>query len=98
MFFVDKGILLKYFVSMDAELDKLEKAVSRTVRHLAELKKSTAAGGSAGRRKESAAARSASRNKAMEELSRENRRLLDERKDLRKRVRALVRDIDRVKW
>jgi FtsZ-binding cell division protein ZapB len=95
---VDRQKLLKYFVSMDADLDKLEKAVSRTVRYLAELKKSPAAGGPAGKRKEAAVIQSLSQKKAMEDLSRENRRLQEERKDLRRRVRALIRDIDRVKW
>jgi FtsZ-binding cell division protein ZapB len=85
-------------MSMEADLDKLEKAVSRTVRHLSELQKSAAAGRPAGKRREPVSTQSPSQKKALDELSGENRKLRDERKDLRRRVRALIRDIDKVKW
>jgi len=97
-FFVDNEELLKYFVSMEVKLTELEKAVGRTVRHLAELQKRAQGESPARKRKESPSASTAALSQSLTELSRENRRLRDERKDLRKRVRTIIKAIDKMKW
>lgn len=83
---------------MEAKLTELEKAVNRTVRQFAELRKRARTEPSApGKRAESAPS-AAALSESLAELSRENRRLRDERKDLRKRVRSIIKEIDKVKW
>ena len=82
---------------MEAKLTELEKAVRRTIRHLAELEKRGAKEAASARRKEPSPS-TAALSQTLAELSSENRRLRDERKDLRKRVRAIIKRIDKVKW
>ena len=83
---------------MEAKLTELEKAVSRTVRQFAELRKRTRGEPSTPVKKEGSAPSAAALSESLAELSRENRRLRDERKDLRKRVRSIIKEIDKVKW
>ena len=85
-------------MKMQAKLTELEKAVSRTVRHLAELKKRAGKETSAPTRKETSSPSAAALSQSLADLSLENRRLRDERKALRKRVRATIKEIDKVKW
>ena len=83
---------------MEAKLTELERAVSRTVRQFAELRKRARTEPSAPGRKEASSTSAAALSQSLSDLSRENRRLRDERKDLRKRVRAIIKEIDKVKW
>jgi len=98
IFFIDNNELLKYFISMQAKLTDLEKAVSRTVRHLAEVQKQARKEPSTPRGKEASSPSTAALSQSLSDLSLENRRLRDERKDLRKRVRTIIKEIDKVKW
>ena len=85
-------------MSMEAKLTELEKAVSRTVRQFAELRKRARTEPSAPAVKEVSPPSTAALSESLAELSRENRRLRSERKDLRKRVKSIIREIDKVKW
>ena len=96
IFLIDKPKSLKYFVSMNVKLDELEKAVSQVVKRISSLKKENAALRAVAE-KRTGDGTSAAENR-VRELEDENRRLLSERKDLRKRVRSIIRNIDKVKW
>ena len=81
---------------MNGKLSELEKVVSQVVKRISMLKKENAALRTvAEKRGGDGTAVTESRVRELEE---ENRRLLSERKDLRKRVRTIIRDIDKVKW
>ena len=81
---------------MNVKLDELEKAVSQVVKRISSLKKENAALRAVAE-KRTGDGISAAENR-VRELEDENRRLLSERKDLRKRVRSIIRNIDKVKW
>ena len=81
---------------MNSKLAELEKVVSQAVRRISSLKKeNTALKSVVEKRGINGADPSRGR---LRELEDENRRLLQERKDLRKRVRTIIRSIDKVKW
>lgn len=81
---------------MNGKLADLEKVVSQVVKRISSLKKENAALRSVAEQRERSSASGA--DVRLRELENENRRLLSERKDLRKRVRTIIRDIDKVKW
>lgn len=83
---------------MEAKLTELEKAVNRAVRRLAELQKPSSEAPTSRKRKDSSPDTTATLSQSLSDLSAENRRLRQERKDLRKRVRAIIKTIDQVKW
>ncbi len=83
-------------MSMDGKIEELEKAVSQTARYISRLRRErekALAGGTppspAGRQVPSDSSK---------KLTRENQRLREERKEIRKRVRAIIKEIDKVKW
>lgn len=84
-------------MSMDGRLEELEKAVSRTVRYINKLQKDR---GTREATAPSLAEESRSQKPAsgpLDKLSLENRRLKEERKEARKRLRSIVRQLDKLK-
>lgn len=80
---------------MDAKFAELEKVVSQVVKRIASLKKENATLKILAENRDGNGNGSSGKFQKLEE---ENKRLLAERKELRKRVRSIIRDIDRVKW
>jgi FtsZ-binding cell division protein ZapB len=84
-------------MSMDGRLEELEKAVSRTVRYINKLQKDRGTREAAA---PSPAVESPSQKPAsgsLDKLSLENRRLKEERKEARKRLRSIIRQLDKLK-
>ena len=77
-------------MSMKSPLEELEIAVSRAIDHISELKSKSAA--------TKPPLPSPGTEEALKELSEENRRLREERKSIRKRVRAIINEIDKAGW
>ena len=81
---------------MEPRLDDLEKAVSKAVRAIKKLQKDRQDAGSG----VAAATEKRSRKTPpalVEKLTAENVRLKEERKEARKRIRSIIRDLDRMK-
>jgi FtsZ-binding cell division protein ZapB len=84
-------------MNMDGRLEELEKAVSRTVRYINKLQKDqgtpeTPAPSSAveGRSQKPSSG-------SLDNLALENRRLKEERKEARKRLRSIIKQLDKLK-
>ena len=84
-------------MNMDGKIEELEKAVSRTVRYISRLRKEREKALSAPLSPAGSASRPPSSD-STKKLSLENQQLREERKELRKRVRAIIKEIDKVKW
>jgi len=83
---------------MDEKLAQLEKVVSQVARRISLLQKENNTLKELVESRGEAVSASSSDTGRLSALSEENRRLLQERKDLRKRVRSIIRHIDKVPW
>ncbi len=84
-------------MSMDGKIEELEKAVSRTVRYISRLRKEREKAVSTPPSPAGSGSRSPSQD-SVKKLTRENQQLREERKELRRRVRTIIKEIDKVKW
>jgi len=84
-------------MNMDGKIEELEKAVSRTVRYISRLRKEREKALSPPLSPAGSVSRPPSSD-STKKLSLENQQLREERKELRKRVRAIIKEIDKVKW
>ena len=76
-------------MSMDEKLTELEKVISQVLRGISSTKK---------KKKETSPEEMSSADERYRLLAEENLRLKDERKTVRRRIKAIVREIDKVKW
>ena len=80
-------------MSMDARLDELEKVISQAVSFIASARKDDVSASAVAPSPSSPAL-----EEALRELAEENRLLREERKALRRRVREIIKMIDKVQW
>ena len=83
---------------MSKKIDDLEKAVSHTIRYISQLKKEGRTPPAKEPLGEDINTSEPSDESRLRELADENSRLLKERKEARRRIRAVLREIDKVKW
>ena len=83
---------------MSRKIDDLEKAVSHTIRYISRLKKERVTPPARDAQKEDIAAAEPPGESRISKLQEENAHLLKERKEVRRRIRAVLREIDKVKW
>jgi hypothetical protein len=83
---------------MPRKIDDLEKAVSHTIRYISRLKKERSTPLAKAPPSEDIDTAEHSGESLTRELADENARLLKERKEVRRRIRAVLREIDKVKW
>ncbi len=72
-------------MSMSVKLGELEKAVSQAIEQISSLRKAKPSAPSG-------------KDENLKKLEEENRRLRAERQEFRKRVRRVIRSIDKVQW
>ena len=83
---------------MSKKIDDLEKAVSHTIRYISRLKKEQSTPPAKDAQGEDIDTAEPSGESRIGKLEDENARLLKERKEVRRRIRAVLREIDKVKW
>ena len=83
---------------MGGRIDDLEKAVSHTIRFISRLKEESRTSPAASAQGEDINISSPSGESRIRELTEENSRLLAERREVRRRIRTVLREIDKVKW
>ena len=82
---------------MHKKIDELEKAVSHTIRYISRLKEESRTPPAKGSRDKEDNTSKPSGESRIRELTEENSRLLAERKEVRRRLRTVLREIDKVK-
>ena len=83
---------------MGSRIDDLEKAVFHTIRFISRLKEESRSSPAKSPQGEDIDTSAHSGESRIRELTEENSRLLAERKEVRRRIRTVLREIDRVKW
>lgn len=83
---------------MSKKIDDLEKAVSHTIRYISRLKKESSTPPAKDTQSEDIDTAEPSGESRISKLADENARLLKERKEVRRRIRGVLREIDKVKW
>lgn len=83
---------------MGSRIDDLEKVVSHTIRYISRLKEENRTSPAKSHQSEDIDTAAPSGESRIRELTEENSRLLAERKEVRRRIRSVLREIDKVKW
>jgi RNA processing factor Prp31 len=83
---------------MASKIDDLEKAVSHTIRFISRLKEESRTSPAKSSQSEDIDTSAPAGESRIRELTEENSRLLAERKEVRRRIRTVLREINKVKW
>ena len=83
---------------MGSRIDDLEKTVFHTIRFISRLKEESGTSRAKSPQGEDINTSAPSGESRIRELTEENSRLLAERKEVRRRIRTVLREIDKVKW